>query len=394
MNPKIAKLCLCLAALTAVASAAEEPLQASMPVQPDGPGEGYSEALDFARQVAWTLTEGDGSLVLAALDYGAILDEVTADLDVPPAFLGGIVQSLRGEHSFAQSILDDRGHRTRYACVSVELEDRKLIATFRHQPSTGLEYHRYHLVPTNDRVLRIRDIELVAAGERWSERVRRLCIERLVAQDRARLAALDSLERAEYEHRREFDRIDAALLRQNGPEALERLERLPTPLRGSRRVVALMLEAARFIDRSPFDALHQAAMKAFPDDEGIALFAWRRAEHRGDRATLLRLHASLSEAENLIPDGYRDAVAAGAFREAGDLKSAAILAERAVSREPSLELAWNVLLDVTLARMDFPRVREVLRVLENRFGRHADLAGDARFQGLVDPSQLGMGTQR
>ena len=363
------------------------PTDASAPLVEIEPitAEQLESAHEFARQIAWTLGQGDGALIKAAIDYGALISEVTEDLEVTDEFKSELVLELREDDAFANLVIGDRGHSAPYACIAVEPKAAEIIATFRHRPTTGIEYHRYRLQPVAEGVFRVLDIEFVAAGESWGEMVRRRAITRLVAKNRDLVEALTESDALSLEHERELGKVREALARHDGRAALKLLDALPESFKATRRIVALTLDAARLVEGVPFAEVHEAAKKSFPDDAGIDLFAWRHAVSLDTREGLLELHGALESA--LVPDSYRDALAAEVHVTTGSLRKAIALAEIAVTREPDLEQAWAVLLDVTLARMDFQRVREVLNVLETRFAREMDLEGDLRFAGYLESGE-------
>ena len=327
-----------------------------------------SQAERWGGEFATAIVARDTAAANALIDWDAIFDAATRDLNVPEPVRVQFV--ARGRESAATSGLAAQLVRVVRSGGDVSFVRGRTAgdecrAVVRVIQDTGLNYYDAQLVFRDGKVL-ARDIDIARAGEPVSATIRRYFLIFAAAQASATSSAPDGADGESLHHASELKSLFAAADAGAHAQVLEIVAGLPPSLRSDEAILQVRAIAAAQAGPEEHSAAIDALRAACPDSPGLALACIdlhsRRGEHEECLAAIDRLDTQIGG------DPYLDAVRATACFVARDYPRATRLIEQAIGTMPDLLQLYWLRVAIALAEQDHDETAAWLDRITAKFG--------------------------
>ena len=362
------------------------------PAAPAGKAISDEEVVAFGEAMEQAAASGDVKAMNALIDWDAVLDAATADVEAPAGFRENFRNGARGstgdKGAFSGQIADACSKGTTYRPIRQRTRDKHKTSLFRFAiaNSGGVNYHEYLLDRDRDGKARATDIYVYFTGELFSITMRRGYTMMVADQTRGLAAKLLGPDPKLLENLGKIPEI-ARLLQADKPrEALAIMDGMPAAVADSKTVMGIRVRAAQNIDEATYAGALERYRKLFPDDPSTNFLSI-------DGYTLLKDYdkalAAIDRLDKSVGgDPYIGMLRSGLFQLAGRLADARKAAEAAVAGCPDLiEPCW-ALLGATLRQDDHPATLATLKLIDQRFEvEFADLTAPPEYARFVKSPQ-------
>ncbi len=323
-----------------------------------------AEAEAFAKEFAASMTTCDPARFTSHLDFDPMLDRMVANAKQPAR--AGEIEKLRAQ--LARSMATSQcasldAQKASYTYLRTRMRDGIPRPLFRIAGENGLDYHELVLDkrPTG---IKITDIELHGVGDRMSELLR-TGADGMLVKDMDPLNAVTDLLRAS-----------------KWAEALAMIDGLPQRMRDNKLVVKVEAMASCNLGTPRCLRVVETYAKRFPDDPSLDLWLLPAELLQGHHAEAF---ATLDRIDRRVGgDPMLDVLRASAFSAAGQPAKAVAAAQRAIAAEPTLQVAYALLLPGQVAIKDFKGAVATLKELDHRF-HAAPFTGQLQADPLLAP---------
>ena len=302
------------------------------------------------------------------IDWEAVLERATADIEEmrSDSWRKGVAAGAKAtQKSLAENLVKNIEAGGSIAPVRVRLIDGERRAILRVLlPDGSLNYHEMPLVKDATGFVRARDIYIYAAGEYFSDTLRRLFVIGTNEEPSFLARMMGKTEKnpmIAYQPR--VREMTAKIRDGDGKGALAIYESLPEALRRDKAIMLTYVMACSKID----DETHARALDdlrtAFPNDRGMEMMFIDGEIIRGRYDQAIAIVDQLDR--SIGGDPYLDIMRANIRLQEGNLAQAEAMAARATERDPDLEDAWWTRVNVNLAQKDFAETARLLTHLRD-----------------------------
>jgi tetratricopeptide (TPR) repeat protein len=324
------------------------------------------ECISFGQELAHFLDNQQAHAVVELLDEARFGDAATEGLDLEKkhreAFKVGLLRGLKRSLATQLNQFAD----ARFLRLQKSGAHRRVLVRCRTADG-ALNYHAFYISKAANGSFRWIDTYVYLSGERLTETIRRAAIP-LVAQNNRNF--IQKLSRKDADYFREYQKFQQAsqlLAEEEYAEALELLESLPKEILNEKYVLALRVRASQPLDDAKYLNVIEVWEKAHPDDPSLDLVSIDgyvlRKDFAGAARTLERLEKRIGG------DPYLLTLRGNMLVQSGQHDEAQSLGEKALEAEPDLNDAYDLLLNVSLAKKDYRRTAELLGRLEKLMPR-------------------------
>ncbi|HEU0031174.1 MAG TPA: hypothetical protein VFQ53_11115 [Kofleriaceae bacterium] len=254
-----------------------------------------------------------------------------------------------------------------YTYLRTQMVDGTPRPLFRVLGDAGVNYHELELDKRGGEI-KIADLYIYMTGERLSDTFANL-IDTLMASPDMMGSSLT------------MTRIRQLMASGDYASARQELQSLPSKLRQSKPMMLMDVQLTSELDNeAEYGKAIDAYAKAFPNDPSLDLVQVDGTLMKKKYAETLAILDRLDK--RLGGDPYLDVLRAGALSESGKLEDAVTAAQKATTREPTLEPAWWQLLTTQSAAKHYGDALKTLETLRDKFGAKTDAASlraDERF---------------
>lgn len=346
-------------------------------------GGGPSEAasLEFARGLERALNARDGSSFDAALDLDGILDAAAAGSSIPDPAARSVRGQVKESICLGKRIAGIVAGGGTCRLLRLHAPDGRPRVLFRIvDRNGGLDYHDWLLAL--DAKPRIADVYVYRSGEGIREAARRGFPALAWADGTVSLEGLSAPDRAAVDASSKVRRMRRLAQDGRSREALELFAGLPPALRANRTVLFERCRVAALAGEKELSEALDAAANAFPGDPAVDLL------RLDTLLTARRLSAALEAADRLGRavggDPYLDVLRGNIHVVAGDRAAAKASFGKAIEAEPTLRLAHEMRILVSIKDRAFPETAAYLTTMEAAGLAPPDLLADPQYAPFLD----------
>ncbi len=324
---------------------------------------------DNMQAIVDQMNEGSGQAFSDAVDVDALLDRVFQDLEIGERTKAGFSQKIRrSKNQLGENIVRKIPEGSYARLLNVDQEDDKAAALVRYDYGNGrFGYHEYELVKDNSGKIRIVDWLDYLDSYRYSAALRLSAV--TFEPTAASVRSLVPEHQGSDEEYARFAEVISAYRKKDYQKFYSDSAALSRRLRRTRFMHLLTCLVSRMTrDRNLYNDAYRALSNNFNDDPTIAMTLIPYYYSKGDNDKAMESLRLLQEGL-----GVRDAALLSLMsRTALGLRNAdeaSILADEAISVEPSLESAYWAAIDahVSLSHHSFAVV--TAKSLEDQFGK-------------------------
>ena len=294
------------------------------------------------------------------VDWNAMMKRGLAGVTVPMEVQEGLLEIFPSR--FMEQIVGAAG----YKFLRVRARGAERWALFRMIWSDGtFTYHDMLLAEDANGKLRVIDVNALNTGVLFSESLRQVLP--LLANESEELRELltDS-EREFVEHSSTMAQITQAGDRGDYRSVLQFYDDLPPSLRRHKNLLSLRLRAAQALGGEEYSRALTDYRAYYQDDPSLDFLLIDLYAITGEVDESLRALDRILIATG--GDPYLNALKAAALLEGQDLDAAKQEAQSAIDGEPTLQIGYQVLLTIVVARNEFEEAVQLLDEMETRFG--------------------------
>lgn len=345
------------------------------------------ECVAFAESLEAAVLAGDSGGFHAAVDWDAILDEVTKDIEADTTQGRGFEKGFRStlsQNGLGSQIVGVVQAGGSYTFIRAHEEDGQFRALFRlvHPESAGVNYHDMPLHRTAGGSIKAADIYILLSGEFLSQTIRRTYVMAVSSNPGGLLGRLAGWESDFARHVNDCQKMNEAVQAGRGSEALGIYRKLPASLKRDKNVLLVRLRAAQQSGDDEYASAIGAFRRCHPQDPCIDFLSIDGHILRKEYPQALE---AVARAEKSVGhDAYFDVLRASIHLLAGEHDAARECAERAAAEEPTLIDARWMLVTVSLQEERFEETARLLDRIAWEFGvEFSDLTTVPDYAGFV-----------
>lgn len=295
--------------------------------------------------------KGDAAGLDALVDWPTLLERITGGLDTPKDFREGFGKGMRKASMFGAAMT--QGVRGGGSVKLLRVVPAKSVVVLRVLDANG--GFSYLSIETKDGKL----VDLVSstAGEAVSVLARRLYIRSSAEASQSVLERLQGKDRDFIEHAKDVTAFNAAVHDQKGAEAMKLYAALPMSVKKEKAIQLARLQAAMAVGDAEYARAIAEFQQYLPGDPSLDVVMIDGAFLKKDWALV---HQLLGRVDQAYDDPYLDVLQATAWDLEGKPAKSKESLERALSREPTLAVAWDKALDAANAKQQYGEVAKLL----------------------------------
>jgi tetratricopeptide (TPR) repeat protein len=351
-----------------------------------------AECRAFAKAMESAARSGDAAAVNSMIDWDAILDQATSGATVSPSFKQSFANGFKGAlnkpQGFAGRIVRSGKDGGSYTLLRYHEVDGEKRVLFRHLfPEEGVNYYDFRLVRRADGKVMATDLYVFMAGENFTQTIRRLFLPMAANESRDVLAKLVGKEADFVKGYPLFTKMSEAMAAGRFDEVTTLFRQLPASIQKEKMALLIRLQAvSKSSDNDAYLAVIDEIRRLFPGDACIDLLSvdgyYLRKQYDEAGACLDRVDKALGG------DPYLSVLKATFEVERNRLDEAKAAVRKAIDAEPTLEIAHQLRLQISLKQRKFDDTLEALRSLRDKFGfKSADLESNAEYAEFVKSPQ-------
>lgn len=323
-----------------------------------------AEAAEFGRWVEARFNSGEPDAVVLALDFHALAERATKDVDVEPALRARFAAELdRASPDMLEAQLK-RFNQARFIRVSeVAGEKRVLVRVLAEEG--GINFLDFVCGRRASGSVKAVDCFTFVAGELMSETSRRLALPMFASESKGFVEKLSAIERAYVAAQSTLDRATSLLIAAKPVEASALLEALPEEVKTMPSILLIRAQAATGTSDATLPTVLAEWEKLYPNDPALLILSLDAYISRKDFAGALR---GLQRLETLTgPDAVLQTLQANVHSMAGDEKAAEAAIRQATKLEPKLEQTYEAWCTIGLRAKRWTMVVDALTELQRVF---------------------------
>ena len=351
-----------------------------------------SESLQLVEQFARGMTSGDLTTVDKLIDWDAVVQKATVDVEATDRFRDsfqlGLKQSLMGEHGFVRKTRRSLENGGTIRLLRVRQLDGQSRALLRVWPARGLlVYDELLLVRCPDGAVRVVDVYVFSSGELISESLHRSYLQAAAGQGRTRFGKSTAKDNELVQHLATIAEMTDNFRQQKFPEALAAYQKLPENLQREKNLLLLRLSAAQKLGADEYSAAVEAFRAAFPHDSALDMvlvdYYLKNQMATEGLACVDRVDRAVGGDPGLA---Y---TRAQFYLAAGQLDAARAHANQALAAEPRQAcISWTLTV-ISAEQQDFAETVRLLRSLREKLQVPIpDLTKIASFAGFVQSPEF------
>jgi tetratricopeptide (TPR) repeat protein len=341
--------------------------------------------------------KGDPAALMALIDWDAVLETATADVDAPNTIRETFRKSARSsfdqEMSMAKEVISDVKQGGSFRLLRSRVRNKRKTALIRLAGlDSGLNYFEFVLARGPGGRVRATDVYVTGNGE-WLTQICRRIYLRSAAYDQRGM--LDRLLGTDKDLVESFPKlIEMRKLHNAGRdrEAIALYDRLPATARDDKLFLLQRLKFTQALSSKGLDdALYAGTLDRlrtlFPDDPSVDVFSidayLLKKQFDQAIAALDRLDKSVGG------DPYLNVLRASISAQAGRPEKAREFAQVAVTDLPDIVDGYFAVLTANLALKDYPGALKTLQRIDERFAiEFNDLTTVPEYAGFVKSPQF------
>ena len=322
------------------------PAPAAASVGPPLTDEDYKAFSQQLENAVATGNTADADHLLRLLD---LFERSIGDLELGAQFKKDLAKgAARGAGKLSHEFVDCVKNGGSYIFLHVHSVDGQKRALFRMRHAEGaVNYHDYSLARYPDGQIGTADIYVYLSGEPMSQSFRRVLLTLVSQKDQGMLARLKGADQILTNNLSAVQSMSNDVRSGRHKEALATFRKLPAELQNNRAFQMIAIQAAQGTkDDREYLAEMERFRKTFPNDPSADLlsldyFMLKKQFDEGIQS-LDRLNKSLGQ------DPYLDVLKGGMLLEAGRLKEARAVVERAIKADMKIDLGYGMRVAIAL----------------------------------------------
>lgn len=361
--------------------------KAATPAARPAPAPGGDKAYAlFATNIESAVNAGDPTLFDGRIDWDSLVARATQGLQLPADFIRGMKSGVSDGQGFGATVVEQTIKKGgSYKLLRIRSLAGKTRALFRLLDALGeggVNYHDLELTRKPNGEVRIADIYIYAAGENFSDILRRQVLPAAAQQNRGILAILTGRESDYLKNVEQLLRMQKLARDGKFREALALCEALPPSLKNDKNVLLQKVGIALKTGEPEYQAALREIEQKLPNDPCLDLLMLDALVARKKHAEAIQLVDKIDR--RLGGDPYLEVIRAIAYAEAENPAQSQAALERAVAAEPTLIHARLMLIASALSRKDYARVALELTTIECDLGVEiADIEQEAIYEDFV-----------
>jgi len=346
----------------------------------------------FSKAVEAAFQKGDTKAFAAMINWDALTEKATANVDAPEAFRKGfqegLMKSIDQPTGFAARLVAQSKEGSRYAMLRSRTRDRQKTALFRLAPpnGAGVNYMEYLLGRDKDGKVRATDLYIFFSGELLSETFRRAYLQIAAQQNRglfARLAGTDKDFITSFAKMKDIADLNVA---GKHAEALAMYEGLPESVRKDKTFMLVGIQCVQQLDEKKYAAAIEKFRELYPKDVCADLLSI-------DGFALIKQYdksiAAIDRLDKVVDgDGYLNVLRGALLIMAGKPAEARKAANLAIEKTPEMIDGYWTLLTADLKLEDYPAALATLKRLDQAFVMEfGDFSSIPDYAGFVKSPQ-------
>ena len=346
------------------------------------------EGRAFARALETAVASGHVEAFDRMIDWDAVLDTATSGLgatdSLRKAFSEGVRKGFREGAGFSGAIVSAVKEGGRYSLLRLQSNRKRPSFLVRFiLPAGGLNYHEFLIARRPDGQVKAVDLYIFTTGELISQTLRRSFVPAVAHDARSLIERLTGAEQDYVKHLSKFEAMSRALIGKRPAEALEVYRRLPPSLQKDKNALMIRCQAARTMgDDREYSRAMEDFRAAYPKDASVDFIS---IDYYLLKKQFSEALACVDRVEKAVGgDPFLQTLRAGISIEKGDLEAARKCLQTAIDQEPTLQVSYEGLINVTLQQHKFAETLKALRLLKERFHvERKDLETDPAFMEFV-----------
>jgi tetratricopeptide (TPR) repeat protein len=374
---RVLKICLALMLMalagcgSGTATPAAPAAPAPAPVLPPLTEAEMKSAEEFAKKMETTMSSGDPTFTESHVDYTAIQQEVTKNLQISAASLQAFMNGFK-QSSVVKGICQVLQAGNKYKLLRVRQENGTAHALFRMLlGGQAANYHDYYLRPDGKGGWMIKDFYIYLTGEPLTLTLRRAILPLVAEENKNFLEKLTSSESDYIKHSKDIIQMQNLVKAGDAQQAMAIYSNLPPELQKEKNIMIARLSATQLLsqktnDKSSYRATLDDFQKFFPNDPGLDLLLidghCLHKDYDKALACVDRINQSLGG------DAHQVGLRANLYKLMNKDDKAKEAAKEAIAMEPDLALPYYVLLELSLSSKSYTETVQVLNNLEKNAG--------------------------
>jgi tetratricopeptide (TPR) repeat protein len=347
----------------------------------------------FAVAVERMAIQGDPAGLMSLIDWGAILDTATADVNVSEPFRDKFraeaKASLNSGMSMAKRIVGSTKKGGNFRLLRTRVSDGRKTVLFRHAiaESFGVSYYEFAPARRPNGDVRATDVYVFAGGAWLSQTFRRLYLQTVAYEQRGVIARLVGSDRDLVESMPKLIEMDTLYKAGKSREALAVYDRLPPSVQKDKLFLIQRVKFAQVLDEATYLESLERFRALHPRDPAADIFA-------ADAFCLSKQYdkaiAAIDRLDTLVGgDPYLNVFRAGCHLDAGRPEKAREAARAAIEKMPNMLPGYVALVQADLVLKDYPELLTTLKRMDERsFFEFQDLTTVPDYAGFVKSPQF------
>ena len=324
--------------------------------------------MDFAGKIEATINAGDPSFLDKAIDMNALMNQTLKGLRVTKQMMSGFRAGL-GNFKFGTMVVArsiQNGGSYKFLRLRNTNGETRAIFRLLQNADGGVNYHELVLTLPREGGPSVMDMYIHLGGEYMSDTLRRAFLPAIAEKNKGFLARLTGRQGDYIKSLPKMQAMQQLARQGKMAEALAILKALPASLQTDKNILMQRVVYAAEVDEAEYAAALEAMRKAYPKDPCLDLLCLDALILKKKYAETIRAADRIDR--NIGGDPYLDVFRSNVYYTEKKLGKARQCAEKAIAAEPTLTDGHFTLITICLDQKDYPKVAEILTVLEKDLG--------------------------
>jgi hypothetical protein len=347
---------------------------------------------EYADAVVEAVASGDPAAVNSLIDWDSIFATATADLGASEKVVSdwkrGLKTTVIDNAGYAGRLIQNSKEGGQFDYLRTRESHGKQVILFRMigPGGQGVSYVEFEPTRGPDHKIRAKNLYPYISGELISETIRRGLLPLAATHSRT---FLDKLLTNEQDYVRDLPKltpITEAMKQGKKQDALRQLKELRPETKKQKVILLMRIQAAAEADETDYVAALEEFRKLFPNDPSLDLQSIDYYMLKKNFPKALRCVDRLDE--SVGGDPYLNCIRSSVAMERGDGAEARRFANLAIDREPSLQIAYFVLVGLSLQDQKYDETVAGLKRIHDTFETSfEDLTTLPEYAGFVKSPQ-------
>ncbi len=331
-----------------------------------------AECLKVGELISQAVADGDTAKLDELIDWDALNQTSTAEVDVPESyrqsFIQGLNQSRTKGKGFSNTLVDAVQQGGTFTLLHSHGKDDRSWLLFRLiLPAGGVTYHDFLLARRPGGQVQATDIYVYSSGELLTQSFRRLFIQAAAKGSGGLVNKLTGADQKFARFIKDLTAMNDAQRAGKFQEVLDLYAKLPGDLKKDRFALMIRLQAAQNVnDESVYARAIEDFTTELPNDAAVDMMSidyhLLRKEYPQALASVDRLD------KTVLGDPYLETMRANVHVEQNDLIAARRDIARALEADPKMVDAYWGIINIALKEHNFDSALKTLRLIRDTFG--------------------------